>query len=146
MSTPIVTVSDLAVYLGLGSDVDSTRATLIIQLAHDKCEGIVNPVPDTAKGVELDVSARAYTNPTTETSNAAGPYGSVTTALGGLWLTKANIADLRRLSSTVTGAFSIDLTPTDAKAGNYWPQIPLDPSAPWANPPFYGDFDQIPFP
>lgn len=148
MSDPIASVDELSTYLGLGTgaaeDIDTDRATLILQLAHDKCEAVVSPVPDAAKGVELDVSARAYTNPSAETSQAPGPYGIIrNTLIGGLWLTKANIADLRRFAGA-SSAFTIDPTPADAEAGDYWPQIPESPEDVWGTPPYYGDFDSPP--
>ena len=93
MSDPIADPSDLAVFLG--TDVDENRATLFLQLAQDKCESIVTPLPATALGVILDVAARGYGNPSGATQTAVGPFAQ--TLPGGVWLTKANITELRRL-------------------------------------------------
>lgn len=139
------TVDMLATFLDV-TDINTDRATLLLSLATDKCLGIVDPLPTGSDGVVLDIAARAYTNPSVAQFQAPGPYqpGGPPT-LGGLWMTKANIAELRRLSTTNgSGAFSIDPTPVDAGPGNFWGQLPEDPSQPWSNPPFYGDWDQIP--
>jgi hypothetical protein len=144
MSDPVASTTDLDTYLGLDGDIDEAKATLLLQLAHDKCEAIVSPVPDAARGVELDVAARAYMNPTNVVTNDAGPYGS-STVMGGLWLTKANIADLRRMAPTdsgSSGAFTIDPTPADAGPCNTWAQYPLTLDDYWNTYP-YG-FDVIP--
>lgn len=142
MSTPIALPSDLATYLG--SSVDDDRATLLIQLAQDKCEAILTPLPDTAMGVVLDIAARAYSNPTNAQSQTTGPFSaSFGGVAGGLWLTRANLADLRRLADS-GGAFTIDPTPEDASATNYWAQVPESPADLWTNPPYYGDWDWPP--
>jgi hypothetical protein len=137
-------VNMLATFLNV-TDIDTDRAELLLSLATDKCLGIVDPLPDGSDGVVLDIAARAYTNPSVSQFQAPGPYqpGGPPT-MGGLWMTKANIAELRRLAPTGSGAYSVDMTPVDAGAGNYWGQLPVDPSDPWTNPPFYGDWDQIP--
>lgn len=147
MSDPVATLDDLATYLGIGADIDTDKGTLLLQLAHDKCEAVVSPVPAAARGVELDVAGRAYTNPTAQVTEAPGPYGTVTgTLVGGLWLTKSNIADLRRMASGTqgSGAFTVDPTPADAGAGDYWPQYPLSVDDVWSSPPYYGDWDVPP--
>jgi hypothetical protein len=136
----------LDTYLGLGGSIDSARATLTLSLATDACLSIVNPLPDGSDGVVLDVAARAYSNPTNAQTGAANPYSpGLPPVMGGLYLTKANIAMLRRLSADASsGAFSIDPTPADAGPDNFWGQLPEDPSQPFDVPPFYGDWDQIP--
>lgn len=115
MGTPIAVPSDLQTYLGL-STIDSARATLILKLAQDKCEAIVNPLPTTAQGVVLDIAARAFSNPQNVASQNVGPFGANYGAVsGGLWLTKANRAELRRLAGG-SSAFSADTMPTGASA------------------------------
>lgn len=109
-----VSAADLQLYLAQDdTGWDAARAELLIQLAMDKCAAIISPLPDEAKGVVLDVAARAYTNPGMVQQQAIGPvqvaYGAQT---GGLWLTKANIADLMRLSRR-TSAFSPSMLPAD---------------------------------
>jgi hypothetical protein len=50
--------------------------------------------------------------------------------LGGVWLSRADVADLRRLNGG-GGAFTIDLLPSDYVL-------------PVCYPSWYGDWDQIP--
>ena len=112
MSTPLSTPADLGVYLGV-TDLDEARAGLLLQLAHDRLETIVSPLPDTAKSIELAVAARAYSNVSSAQSMGLGSanisFGSTASA-GGLYVSKAERADLRRLAGR-TGAFTIDLLP-----------------------------------
>ncbi len=113
----------LDTYLGLNGSINTDRADLLISLATDLCLSIVDPLPDGSDPVVLDVAARAYSNPTNQTTQVQGPFPP--NALpGGLWLTKANIAVLRRLSPTGSGAFTIDPTPEDAGAYSFWYQAP----------------------
>lgn len=145
MSTPIALPSDLATYLGVDpTKLDDDRATLMLQLAQDKCESLLSPLPDTALGVVLDVAARAYTNVTNAQTESAGPFQVSHGAIsGGMWLTRANMAELRRLGAS-SGAFSVDPTPADAGPTLVYPQIPIDPQDVYAGPPFYGDWDWPP--
>jgi hypothetical protein len=134
---------DLSTYLG-DTDIDEERADMLLALAEGLCLGIVNPLPAGAEAVVLDIVARAYTNPTNLTEQATGPYSAAYGAGGGgLWLTSRNEALLRGLGGTGQ-AFTIDPTPATAGPANYWAQVPEDPAQPYTNPPFYGDFDQIP--
>lgn len=119
MTAAIATPEDLGRYLDL-PEVDEDRAILLIQLAQDKCTAVVSPLPDEARGVVLDVAARAYINPGMVQQQAIGSVSvSYGTPTGGLWLTKANIADLRRLSGR-TGAFTIDTMPATAGTSLPW--------------------------
>lgn len=130
---------DLSTYLG--QDVDPARATLLLDLAEKRCLAVVNPLPDGAEAIVLDVVTRAYSNPTNLTSDATGPY--LTTfgrGSGGLWLTAQNIAALRSLAGGGM-AFTIDPTPADAGPLNMWAQVPMDPNDPGPYPP-WNDFDQ----
>ena len=108
--------SDLATFLG--RDVDYDRANLMLSLASELCSTVVTPVPDTARSVILDVAARAYANISAATQMGLGSgqisFGSGPS--GGLWLTRANIAALRRAAGK-GGAFSVDPTPADAGQG-----------------------------
>lgn len=126
MSTPLATPTDLGVYLGEDMAADDPRATLILQLAHDKCESYVSPVPSAAKGIELTVAARAYTNATNAHQVSLGggsvSFGSqnTSTGIGGLTVSPEEQRDLRRLAGR-SGAFSVDLL-------QEWP--PTDTSTP----------------
>jgi hypothetical protein len=134
------TVQMLATYLDM-TEIDTARATLLLSLATDKCLGIVDPLPAGSDGVVLDIAGRAYTNPTNIQTQAPGPYGPGVggpPVMGGLWMTKANIAELRRLSLSGGGAFTVDPTPADAGPYNYWAQAGY-----YGYP--YGGFDLAPW-
>jgi hypothetical protein len=108
-----VTPTDLGTYLGVA--VDDARAQLVIDLATQLCQSVVTPLPVGAEAVILDVAVRGYANPTSVPAQAAGPF-SVGGASGGVWLTRANKATLRRLAGS-GGAFTIDTLPETAGAG-----------------------------
>lgn len=141
------TVDMLDTYLGLNGSINTDRAALVLSLATDLCLSVVNPLPDGSDGVVLDVAARGYSNPTNATVGPAGVFGpGQPPPMGGLWLTKTNIATLRRLSADASsGAFSIDPTPADAGPYSFWYQVPetiedalqnvSGPFAEWDTPP-----------
>lgn len=110
----VVTPSDLDSLLELSDTIDSTRATLLIELAMELCSSVVDPLPDNARAVVLTVAARAYTNPAGVTSQTAGPesvaYGSTSI---GIYLTKADVVTLNRLAGG-SGAFDIETLPATA--------------------------------
>lgn len=110
--TLLVTSDDLGTYLGVG--VDANRATYLLTLAQSLCESVVNPLPDAAAAVVLDVAARGYSNPTNTQQETVGVYSAQRP--GGLTLTRANKADLRRLAGG-GGAFTIDVMPSTAGDG-----------------------------
>jgi hypothetical protein len=118
MSTPLATADELGTYLGR-TDVDTPRATLILQLAHDKLERYVSPVPASAKDLELAVAARAYSNVSSARQAGIGSaqisYGSENAAagIGGLYVSKSEVRELRMIAGRV-GAFSVDLLAVDA--------------------------------
>jgi len=127
MSDPIVDLDDFALYLN--DTLDESRAQFILDLAHEKCEVYLTPLPTTARSVVLDVAQRAYTNPTSVRSadlglyaEGQGPYSDGTPGVtsGGVWLTAGNIQDLRHLSPSSSGAFAIDMTPADAGINLPW--------------------------
>jgi hypothetical protein len=113
-----VTPADFGTYLG--ASVDTDRAQLLIDLASQLCESIVNPLPVGADAVVLDVAMRAYSNPSNVVSQGAGPFPVTYGAVGGgLWLTRQNKATLRRLAGS-GGAFTIDTMPATAGTGLPW--------------------------
>lgn len=107
---------ELGTYLGTSVDID--RAQFLLDLAESLCLSIVDPLPDSAMAVVLDVAARAYSNPTAVPQQAAGPF-TVGGAAGGVWLTRQNKATLRRLAGS-GGAFTIDTMPATAGSGLPW--------------------------
>lgn len=135
------TSADLALYLG-ESSIDDARAAMLIGQAESLAESIVSPLPDAARAVVLSAAARGYANPQGVTSEGVGPY-TVTRPLAGVYLTKTERATLRRLAGG-SGAFTIDPTPATAGPGNLWAQQPETVFETVSQPPFYGDYDQIP--
>lgn len=125
---------DFALYLN-NSNIDVQRATFIIGLAETMCQTVVNPLPDGAEVVVLDVAERAYANPVGVSgampglyAEGEGPYNDVTPGHtgGGLWLTDNNRQMLRELGGG-TSAFAVDMTPAGAGQnlpfwdnGNIW--------------------------
>lgn len=114
-------LDDFALYLN-NQDIDPTRASFIIGLAETLCLTVVNPLPDGAEIVVLDVAGRAYANPNTIRSNGLavytedqGPFndGSPGSVGGGLWLTQNNKEVLHELAGG-SSAFVIDTCPATA--------------------------------
>lgn len=117
MGTPVATSDDFATYLGVTlSGPDAARADLILELAQDLCESIVNPLPATARVKVIEIAARAWSNPQQHREAAIGSahvtYGQLGNggAIGGLYLSRSDKADLRRLAG-VGLAFSVDTLP-----------------------------------
>lgn len=115
MSRPIVVPSELGVYLeNPGLDLD--RAKFILAKTQTLCETILTPLPAEADVVVLAVAARAFNNVTSAHQVGLGSaqisYGSQgsTMGVGGLYLSRADKATLRRLGGR-SGAFSIDPLP-----------------------------------
>lgn len=110
--------TDLQMFLGIPT-IDSDRASLILNAAQQLCESVVSPLPDNAAPVVLGVAARAYTNPMQLVDSAIGTahmqYGSIPGggAIGGLYLSRSDKANLRRLSGT-SSAFSTSMLPVGA--------------------------------
>lgn len=124
MSDPVISPEDLGVYLD-ATVTNVSRAEFIISKAQALCESIVTPLPTGADAVVLDVTVRAWNNPTSRHTAALGTasvgYGAGSAAIGGLYLTRANKADLRRLAGR-GGAFAIDMLPADLTL----PAVPWD--------------------
>lgn len=125
MSTPLATPTELGTYLGETIAPADARATLILQLAHDLCESVVAPVPTLAKGVELAIAGRAWTNVTSARQASLGSasisFGASfggensSVAVGGLYLSRSEKSTLRRLAGRA-GAFTINLLQGKAPA------------------------------
>lgn len=128
MSDPLATPADLGVYLGKDIPADDPRALLILQLAHDRVETYVSPVPAAAQGIELSVAARAYTNATNAhqvgigSANVSFGAQNSTTGIGGLFVSRSEQRDLRRMAGR-SGAYSVDLLQD-------WPLAPTDTTTP----------------
>lgn len=116
----IVYPDDLATYLGSSAAAfDAARADLILDLAHGLCETVLSPLTEAARSVVLEVAARAYTNPSSAHAMGLGSaqvsLGSGSAAIGGLFLSKKNVATLRRIAGG-SGAFSVSLLTAEALA------------------------------
>lgn len=109
MSDPLITPSDLAVYLR-DSSIDVDRAAMMITDAQALCDSVVSPLPAAAAGIVRKVAGRGYVTATTSKAAAGSPMGAPG-GMGGVWLSRADKADLRRLSGG-SSAFSIDTLPT----------------------------------
>ena len=125
--------ADLGTYLG-NPNIDTARATLMIQLATDLCSSIVDPLPDSAMGTVLAVAARAFNNVNSAAAAGIGTahvsYGTTSggSGVGGLFLSRSDKATLQRLAGK-GGAFSIDNMPDDAAQG----LAPWDQNVTWLN-------------
>lgn len=119
MSDPLAIPAELGVHLG--REIDDTRADLCLRQAHARMELYISPVPsgDAAWSIELSIAARLYNNPTSAHQAGIGSaqtsYGAPNSSvgIGGIFLSKTEIRDLRRLAGR-TGAFTVDLLGLDA--------------------------------
>lgn len=123
MSDPIATADDLALFLG--QVVDDDRAELILGLAQDACEELLTPLPVTARRIVLSVAARVYSNPTSVTTEALGPYSA---SRPEIYLTRQERASLWRIggrggagsTSVLTQAVcAVQVLTVAATAGTY---------------------------
>lgn len=112
MSIPLITPADLAVSLN-DPGIDVARATLMIARAQTLCESHIAPLPAGADVVVDRVAGRAYTSTLSPRQVAARAAGGQFMGQqgGGVYLTRSDKADLRRLAKG-GGAFSVNLLPT----------------------------------
>lgn len=108
----LVFVDQIATYLGIPQEeLDEERAQLLIDIATDLVTAIIADPPESAAAVIYSSVARAYVNPMGVSNEVIGPY-QAQRPTGGVYLTKAERATLRRLSGGGS-AFSYDLLPVD---------------------------------
>lgn len=114
LSDPIVTSDDLATYLNDAS-IQIDRADMMIFHAQALCESILSPLPANAAGIVIRVAGRGYVTTTSargaQIAAGGSPFGGAPGGFGGVYLTRSDKADLRRLSGSGGAAFSIDLLP-----------------------------------
>ena len=122
MSTPLASYTDLETYLGMTSGtINAAQATLMLEGAQSLCEGIISPLPASAKIIVLGIAARGYNNVTSATQTSVGSasvsYGVTSPGMGvgGIYLSRQDKANLRRLNGA-GGAFSIDTLPPGVSA------------------------------
>lgn len=122
MSSPLVTSDDLGTYLN-DPALDADRADFLIGQAQTLCESIITPLPATAAVVVTRVAGRAYVTITStrqqQLAAAGSPYATTTGGMGGVYLTRYDEADLRRLKGS-GGAFSIDTLPAGYATNLPW--------------------------
>lgn len=109
-----VTPDDLAVSLATTS-INDARAQTMIDDAVVLCRTIVDPLPDAADVVVKRVAIRGYLQPSAREWQTAqsDPTLMPASPVGGVYLTRTDKADLRRMSSKGSGgAFSISVLPT----------------------------------
>lgn len=114
MTEPLITPGDLGTYLNDPS-IQTARAQMMIDQAMQACESVVSPIPAEAGWVVMRVAGRGYMSATVrgpQMGAGGSPLGTTGIGLGAIWLTRADKADLRRLSGG-GGSFTIDLLPTD---------------------------------
>jgi hypothetical protein len=108
------TPSDLQTFLGVDS-VDVSRATYLLTAVTSRLQSYVNPLPDGAYALAVEIAAQAYARPLLVKSETTGPY-TVVPGGGGIFITKAQIRELR-LMANKGSAFTIDPTPVGAGSG-----------------------------
>lgn len=106
-----VTSDDLAVSLNTSS-INVDRAEAMITDAVVLCLTIVDPLPDAADVVVKRVAIRGYLQPSAREYQMAASDPTLIPAspAGGVYLTRTDIADLRRMVGG-GGAFSVPMLP-----------------------------------
>jgi hypothetical protein len=115
VSDPVVSVPELGLYLN-DTSIDTNRAEFMIGQAQMLCESVVSPLPAGAAVVVTRVAGRGYVTSTTtrgaQLVAAGSPFGLVPGGVGGLFLTRQDKGDLRRMAGG-GGAFTINPMPAD---------------------------------
>lgn len=135
MSDPLIDPDDLATYLN-DPAINVDRAAKLIADAQLLCETVISPLPAAASVVLMRVAKRAYEDQGRQAPGVVPGIGyavnggdSGGSVIGDVYLTRYDIADLRRMNGG-GGAFSIDLLPA-----GYTPPSQFVTT---------GDWDQIP--
>lgn len=112
-------VDDLAVFLGLDADhLDRARAWLVADLAVMRVATVLDPVPEAARPIVLDVAVRAYVNPEGVDVEQVGQV-SRTFRTSGVYLTDRERTDLAALAAGCSGrAFTV--TPGPRRPRSAW--------------------------
>lgn len=104
-------VDDLRVYLGLDEDsYEKERGVLVVDLAMERVEAVVSPVPALARSIVLEVARRGYDNPRGVQSETVGPFTrTFGTGSVGVYLTATEKEALQAIAAggTTAGAFTI---------------------------------------
>jgi hypothetical protein len=119
--TTLATTAQLA--LKLGVTLDDDRAQLALDEAEALLLGVVSPLPAAAWVIELRMAARAFPNPAAVAAMSAGGASASWPSPGGVYLSRYDKADLRRMANSGKGAFSVNTAP-DAGKGYVDPLAP----------------------
>lgn len=119
MTVPVPSLSPddlttaLKTMLGGGAAWDEARARLIVELALQRAEDILTPVPARARPLLLDVVVRGYSIQPGVQSTSVGPFSTTyqSAARAGVYLTDDERAQLRAMTgddaTAEHGAFTI---------------------------------------
>lgn len=123
-SALLVDVADLETYLGQGT-LDPDRAGMILRDAQDLAESILFPLPPEAAGIVRRIAGRGYVNITSAQQMGLGTanvtYGSTGAGgVGGVYLSRSDKADLRRLGGVSGGMFTVNVMPATAGQNLSW--------------------------
>lgn len=115
MSDPVIDPSDLGIYL-TDTTINVVKAMGLILDAQTLCEDIISPLPAAASVIVKRVAGRAYSSTTAarqvQLGQADAAFGATPGPVGGVYLTRYDVADLRRMAGG-GGAFSINMLPAD---------------------------------
>lgn len=102
-------LGDLAIMVRPAA-VDVERANLVVELAILRVRAVVDPIPEGARPILLEVALRGYLNPTRTVQEAAGPF-SRTLPNAGVYVTEEERAALEDMAGLAgdgqLGAFTI---------------------------------------
>lgn len=87
-------------------EVDEPRAQLTVELAMERVRMVIDPIPEKARAILLDVARRGYDNPSGVQSEtrAAGPFNeSRTFRAPGVYLLDQERADLAAMAAKANG-------------------------------------------
>lgn len=121
--TPLVTVEELGIYLS-DTTINADRAAMLIEDAQQQCADFLAPLdlPAGATRVIRQVAGDAYMATTARQAQmaaAGAAFGAQPVARrGGVWLSLANKADLRRMAKS-SNAFSINMLSADYDPGPF---------------------------
>ncbi len=109
----LATTAQLA--LKLGVTVDDDRAQQALDEAEALLLSVVSPLPDGAWVIELRMASRAFPNPAQLSGQSVAGSSASWPSPGGVYMSKSDRADVRRLAGVGKGAFSVNAAP---KAGH----------------------------
>jgi hypothetical protein len=141
MASPLITVSDLATWLGVSIANEDPRAEAVIAAASALVRSFTGrtwvdvPAPDDVKSVAVQVAGRVWTNPPTGVSSQSrGPFSVTYADAGalGMFLSADEKIILGRYKVGRHGLYSIGVTKNDAYSDTiYVPTAPAPSGYPF---------------